>query len=87
MESNDDKEEDFPTAQLGNPLWSEDPIPNRQQLYIHQILHHSIIDHTPRPANPPPHPIQEILPESEPMDIKILDDLPDVIIVPPKKFL
>ena len=76
----DDEEEDFPTPELDDPAWSEEPIPNRQQLCIHQIL-----CHTPRPATTSPHPIQEeVLPQREQMDIEILDDLLDIIDVPKK---
>ena len=75
MDSNGE-EEDFQTADLDDPVWSEEPIPiSCQQLWIHQILHH-----TPRLATPPVQPIQEeIPPEPEPTDIKILDDLPDTM--------
>ena len=76
MDSNE--EEDFPTAELDDPIWSEEPITNRQQLCIHQILHY-----TPRTATPASQTIQEeVLPEPEQMDIEILGDLPDVIHVP-----
>ena len=41
------------------------------------------MSHTPRPASPPPKPIQEeVPPKPEQMDIEILDDLPDIIDVP-----
>ena len=77
MDSDDDEEEDFPTAELHEPVWSEEPIPNRQQLCIHHIPCHTI-----RLATPYPQPIQDVFPEPEQMDIKILDKLPDVINVP-----
>ena len=80
MDSNDDEEEDFPTAEFNNPVWSEEPIPNRHQLCIHQLLCHSITGHTLRPATPPLQPsLRRRLQEAEPMDISIMDDLPDVI--------
>ena len=42
---------------------------------------------TPRPVTPPPQTIQEeLLQEPEPMDIKILDDLLDIIDVPKELF-
>ena len=71
--------EDFPTADLDDPVWSEKPIPNNcQQLCIHLILHS-----TTRPATPTPQPVQEeVPPEPEQMDMEILDYLPDVINVP-----
>ena len=73
-----DEEEDFPTAELDDPVWYEDPIPNKQQLCIHHIL-----CHIPRPVTQSPQPIQEdVLPEPEQIDIKILDDLPDIMSVP-----
>ena len=82
MDSDDYDEEDFHTAELNNPVCSEEPIPYRQ-LCIHQILHHSITGHTSRPATPTLQPTQEeILSEAELMDTSILDDLPDVINVP-----
>ena len=83
MDSNDYEEEHLPTAELDDPVWPEEPVLNRQQLCIHQILCHSITGHTPRPATPPPQPIQEeVLPEAELVETSILDDLPDVINVP-----
>ena len=54
MDSNDDEEKNFPTAEFDDPVWSEEPISNRQQLCIHQIL-----CHTPRLATLTPQPIQE----------------------------
>ena len=64
MDSNDE-EEDFPTADLDDPLWSEEPIPSsRKQLCIHQIP-----CHTPRLATTPSQPIQEeVPPKPEQMD-------------------
>ena len=78
MDSNDE-EEDLPTADLNDLVWSEEPIPDsHQQLCIHQIP-----NHTPRPAIPPPKSIQEeVSPELEQMDIKVMDDLPNVINIP-----
>ena len=59
MDSNDE-EEDFSIAVLDDLVWSEEPIPNNHQyLFIHQIP-----CHTPRPATPPPQPIQEEVPQS-----------------------
>ena len=58
----DDEKDDFPSAELDDPVWSEEPIPNRQQLCIHQIPRH-----TPRQASSPPQCIQEVLPEPEQM--------------------
>ena len=68
-------EEYFPTADLVDPVWSEDPVSNSQKcLCIHQIL---------RPAGPTPEPNQvEVPPEPEQMDIKIWEDLPHIINVP-----
>ena len=74
----DNDKEDFPTTRLDDPVWSEELIPDKQQLCIHQIPCHTL-----REATPPPQPIQEeVLPKPEPMDIKILEDLPDIIDVP-----
>ena len=75
----ENEEEDFPTAELDDPVWSEEPVPNRwQQLCIHQIPYH-----TPRPVTQPLQPIQEdVFPEPEQIDINILDDLLDIINVP-----
>ena len=74
-----DEEEDFPTADLDDLVWSEESIPNSQQhLYKHQILHH-----TPRPATPSPtNTTKEYSLQLEQMDTEILDDLPDIINVP-----
>ena len=72
----DDEEEDFPTADLDDPVWSEEPILNSQQhLCIHQIPYHP-----PRSAAQPPQPNQvEVPSEPEQMDIKIVDDLLGII--------
>ena len=70
----DDEEEHFPMAELDDPAWPEEAIPDRQQLCIYQKP-----PHTPRSAIPSPQPIQEAYTEPDPMDIEILDDLPDVI--------
>ena len=83
MDSNDSEEEDFLTAELDDPVWFEEPIPNRQWLWIHQAPCQSVTGQTPRPAMPSPQPVQEeVHQEAEPLDISILDDLPDVINVP-----
>ena len=83
MDSDEDEEEEFPTAELNNPVWSEKPISDRQQLCIHLIPCRSITGHLPRPATPAPQPVQEdVLPETEPMDVSIPDDLLNVITVP-----
>ena len=79
MDPDDNEEEDFPTAELSDQVWSEEPIPNRQQLCIHQIPCHSIISDSPRPATLPPWPIREVFPEPKLIDIEIMDDLPDII--------
>ena len=74
----DDEEENFPKAELDDPVWSEEPISNRQQLCIYQIT-----CHITRQATPSPQPIkEEVLPEPEQTDVAILDDLLDVIDVP-----
>ena len=57
MDSND-KEEDFPTVELDDPVWYEEPIPDRQQLCIHLIPHN-----TPRSSTPSPQAIQEEHPD------------------------
>ena len=76
-------EEDFPTAELDDSVWSEEPVPNRQWLCIHLIPHSSITGHTPRPAVQPPQPIQKkVPPQAELMDVSIPDDLLNVIDVP-----
>ena len=83
MESDDDEEEDFSTVDLNDPVCSEEPMLNVEKLCIHQILSNSIINHTPRAAPLPLQPIQEeALPEAEPMDVLMPDDLPDIIDVP-----
>ena len=83
MDSHEEVEQDFPVAELEDPVWLEQPIPNRQWLCIHQIQHWSITGHTPVPTTPAPQPVQEeVLPEGEEMNISILDDLPDDINVP-----
>ena len=83
MDSDNDEEDDFPTAELNDPVWSEEPTPNRQWLCIHLIPHQSITGHTPRPATPPLQPIQEeVLPKAKPTDVSMPDDLPYVINVP-----
>ena len=74
--TDDNKEEDFPTAELNDPVWPEVTILKEQQLYTHQILHWLITGHTLRPVQ------EEVLPGVEPMDVSILDDLLDVINVP-----
>ena len=69
------EEDDFPTADFDDPVWSEEPIPNSQQhMCIHQI---------PKPATPSPQPDQvEVPQELEQMDIDIPENLPDIINVP-----
>ena len=63
MDSDDD-EVDFPTAELDDPVWSEEPLPTRQQFHIYQIPCWSIIGHTPTLATQTPQPIQEeVVPE------------------------
>ena len=75
MDSDNDEEEDFPRAVLDDPVWSEEPIPDRQHLCMHLIPCQSITIHAPRPATPSPQPIQEeVLQEAEPMDVSIPDD-------------
>ena len=51
MDSDDDEEEDFPTVELNDQVWSEEPIPDRQC--------QSITGHTPRPTNPPHNPFKK----------------------------
>ena len=70
-----DDEEYLPTADLDDAVWSEKPVPNNQEyMCIHQI---------PRPATQPPQSNQMEMPqESEPMDIDIQEDLPDLISAP-----
>ena len=72
----DSDDEDFlPTADLGDLVWSEEPVPNRwEYMCIHQIL---------RPAAPSLQPNQvEMPPEPEQIDIDIPQDLQDLINVP-----
>ena len=70
-----DDEEYFPTADLDDLLWSKEPPPNSQK--------HQSINQISRPAIPPLQPNQvEVPPEPEQMDIKIPEDLPDLIKVP-----
>ena len=49
-----DEEEDLPTAELYDPVWSEDLIPDTQQLCIQLKLFQSITGHTPK-QQPHPH--------------------------------
>ena len=73
----------FSTAELNDPVYSEEPLPDRQWLCIHLLLHSSITGHTLGPATPPLQPIQEeVPPEAELMDVPLPDDLPDIINVP-----
>ena len=57
-EVDSDQEENLPTTDLNDPVWSEKPVPDSwEYLYIHLI---------PTPANLPPQPIQvENPPEPE----------------------
>ena len=48
-----------PAAEHDDPIWSEEPLPDRQHLCNLQIPCHSIIGHTTRTATPPSQPIQE----------------------------
>ena len=51
------------------------------------IVHQSVSGHTPRLATQPPQPVQEdVVPETEPIDVSISDNLPDVIDVPEEEF-
>ena len=52
----EDEGEDFSTTEIDDPVWSEEPIPNRQQLCIHQVP-----CHTPRPASTPQQPIYSLI--------------------------
>ena len=75
-----DNEEDFPTAELKDPVWSEKPVCNRHWLCIDPIPCSSITGNTPRPPTPQPQPIQEeVPPETELMDVSVPDDLPNII--------
>ena len=75
----------FPTSDMDDPVWSEEPVPdNWEYLCIHEI---------PWPATPPPQPNQvemlvfpppqpgqvEIPPEHELMELGIPEDMPDLI--------
>ena len=70
-----DDEEYLPTADLDDPVWSEEAVPDSQEyLCIHQ---------KPRAATPPLQPNQvEMPPEPEHMGIHILEDIPDHISIP-----
>ena len=74
-EVDSNKEEYFPTADLNDWVWHEEPVLNTlKHLCIHQI---------PRPATPPPQLIQvEVSPEPEQMDVEMQDDVPDVTDIP-----
>ena len=73
VSSND--EEFLPTADLDDPIWSKEPVPNsREYLCIHQI---------PRSVAPTPQPDEvKMPPKPEQMDIDIPEDLPHLINVP-----
>ena len=86
----EDQKEPLPTADLGDPVWDEEPVPDsREYLWIHEI---------PRPATstPPhslyqqPHPCSptkesqkpdqmEVPPEFEVMELDTPEDIPDLL--------
>ena len=75
-----DEEEDFPTVEFYDPVWSEELIPDRQPTVYPPGA--TMTDHTPRPAAQLPQLIQEVELPDEQMDITIPYDLLDIIDVP-----
>ena len=79
-EVDSDVEEYLPTAELDDPVWSEEPVPDGwEYMCIHQI---------PRPATQPQQPDQVEMPqEPEHLDIDIQEDIPGHINVPEELLL
>ena len=77
MDSNDE-EDNFPTAELDDPVWSEEPVSSsHQQLCIHQIW-----CHTSRPATLPYNSFKKYPQSQNKWILEIPDDQPDIINVP-----
>ena len=88
-DSEDDKEP-LPTADLYNPVWDEELVPDRRKSCIHEI---------PRPATPPPQSVSAthphsprgpshiapaadqvaVAPEFELMELDISEDISDLL--------
>ena len=75
------EEEDFPTSALSDPVWSKEPIPDRQ-LCIQMALDNSVTG-LPTPLQGPNY--ESVSPEWEPMD-DTDNDIQDLIAIPQYMF-
>ena len=77
MDSDNDTEENFPTASLDDPVWCKIPIPDRD-LCIHMAVGKSETSYPSQISTPSQEPINKSITQEEPMD-STESDIPDLI--------
>ena len=84
VDFDDNDEVHFPTAPLDDPVWSEEPIPDRD-LCIHMALRKSEISYPSQIPMPLQEPIYESITLAEPMN-STDSDIPNFINIPKEVF-